>query len=141
MGHTTATCSCGAVSVRVDGPPAFSAICCCRDCQQRTGSAFGMSVYFDAEQVVDRSGAPTVYRRISDKGRWLDFRFCPTCGTSVWWEAEFLPGKVGVSATLFGDALPFAADGAYFCATKPDWVAFPDTIRQAAGATTSASAS
>jgi len=140
MGDRLAQCSCGAVSVRVDGPPAFSAICCCRDCQKRSGSAFGMSVYFDAERVTERNGTPTVYRRVSNKGRWLDFRFCPTCGTSVWWEAEFLPGKVGVSGALFDDAERFVADGAYFCATKPDWVTFPDSIRQAAGATTSASA-
>jgi len=132
MDERTVSCACGQVSVTVRGAPGFSAICCCRNCQRRTGSAFGLSVYFHAIDVVARTGAPTVYRWWSDKDRWLDFRFCPTCGTSVWWEAEFLPGKVGIAGALFDDDTPFAADGAYFCATKPDWVRFPDSLPQVA---------
>ncbi|MEO1328050.1 MAG: GFA family protein [Pseudomonadota bacterium] len=130
-----AACSCGAVSVEVRGAPAFQAVCSCRDCQSRTGSAFGTSAYFEAAQVLARRGEPTVYRRMSSKGRWLDFRFCPTCGVSVWWEAEFLPGKVGVAATLFGDDA-FRPDGAYFCASKPDWVSFDAAIPFGLGPTT-----
>lgn len=78
----------------VRGDPQFSAICCCRHCQRRTGSVFGLSAYYPEDAVVARIGTPTVYRGMSDKGRWLDFRFCPTCGTTAWWEAEFLAGKV-----------------------------------------------
>ena len=89
-----------------------------------------MSMYFAETEILEREGSPTVYRWMSDKERWLDFRFCPTCGTSVWWEAEFFPGKVGIAGALFDDPAFFAADGAYFCATKPDWVTFPAELRQ-----------
>lgn len=130
MEQHSASCACEAVSVTVRGAPAFSAICCCRNCQRRTGSAFGMSVYFAESDVLHRQGNPTVYRWMSDKERWLDFRFCPTCGTSVWWEAEFLPGKIGIAGALFDDPAIFAADGAFFCATKPEWVSFPAHLRQ-----------
>ena len=131
----TAACSCGAVSITLAGAPVFSAVCCCRDCQQRSGSAFGLSAYFGADQVVDHGGDTVTYRRVSDKHRWLDFRFCPVCGTTVWWQAEFLPDKVGVAAALLG--LPeFKPDGAYFCATKPDFVTFDAAIPTGQGATT-----
>ena len=131
----TASCTCGAVGITVQGTPAFSAICCCADCQARTGSAFGLSAYFQADQVVARYGTPTTYRRMSDKNRWLDFRFCPECGTNVWWEAEFLPGKVGIAAPLL-DLKEFSPDGAYFCATKPEFVHFDTAIPTGMGPTT-----
>lgn len=131
----TAACSCGAVSVAVKGAPLFQAVCACRECQTRTGSAFGMSVYYPADQVVGKTGAPTTYRRMSNKQRWLDFRFCPVCGVTVWWEAEFMPGKIGVAGILFADRA-FAPDGAYFCATKPSWVAFDADVPQGQGPTT-----
>ena len=100
-----ASCSCGVVTVTVTGDPAFQAVCACRECQSRTGSAFGMSAYFNEAQVLEKTGAPTTYRRMSNKGRWLDFRFCPVCGVTVWWEAEFLPGKIGVAGSLFDDGV------------------------------------
>jgi hypothetical protein len=81
------------------------------------------------------SGAPTVYRSLSAKGRALDFRFCPTCGTSVWWEAKFLADKVGVAGGLL-EGLEFKPDGAYFCASKPHWVHFDETIPTGQGPTT-----
>jgi len=130
-----ATCACGDVSVSVQGDPVFQAICACRNCQVRTGSAFGVSAYYPIDQVIEYSGQPTTYRRISDKDRWLDFRFCATCGTTVWWEAEFMPGKVGIAASLFEDGR-FTPDGAYFCATKPDWVSFDSEIPSGSGPST-----
>jgi len=127
-----ATCACGDVSVRVTGEPVFQAIWACRNCQVRTGSAFGLSAYYPVDQVIERTGQTTTYRRVSDKNRWLDFRFCQTCGATVWREAEFMPDKVGISAGLFEDGR-FAPDGAYFCATKPDWVSFDGEIPTGSG--------
>lgn len=123
----TAACDCGAVRVGFSGPPGFEAICACSACQGRTGSAFGISAYFDRSLMVEQVGTPTVYRRMSDKGRALDFRFCPNCGTSVWWEAEFLADKIGVAGALL-KGHTFRPEGAYFCATKPDWVTFSEDI-------------
>lgn len=131
-----ARCSCGKIAVVVRGAPAFSAICCCRDCQSRTGSAFGMSAYYEASQVLETRGQPTVYRRTSDKGRPLDFRFCQVCGTSVWWQAEFLPGKIGVAGGCLPEPRAFAPMGAYFCATKPDWVGFDAALPTGLGPST-----
>lgn len=130
-----ASCSCGEVTVAVIGDPVFQAICACRNCQSRTGSAFGMSAFFDDAQVIEKTGAQTIYRRTSNKDRWVDFRFCPVCGVTVWWEAEFLPGKIGVAGSLFADTA-FQPQGAYFCATKADWVSFDPSIPVAQGAKT-----
>lgn len=50
-------CLCGAVRYRVRGEPKISAVCHCNVCKRRTGSAFGMSAYFDEADVEVTSGA------------------------------------------------------------------------------------
>jgi hypothetical protein len=42
-------CACGAVRYRVKGSPERASVCHCTFCQRRTGSAFGISVYFHDE--------------------------------------------------------------------------------------------
>ena len=64
-----ATCTCGAVAIETRGAPQFVAVCACRNCQTRTGSAFGISAYFAEDQVVQTLGAPTVFRGMSRKDR------------------------------------------------------------------------
>lgn len=60
------------VAVELRGEPSFVAVCACRNCRSRTVTAFGVSAYFDEDQVVRTLGEPCVYRGISRKGRWLD---------------------------------------------------------------------
>ena len=117
----TASCTCSGLAVEVRGVPHFTAICACRNCRTRTGSAFGVSAYFDEACIIRTLGAPTLFRGTSRKGRWLDYRFCPRCGTTVWWTAEFRPGEIGIAAGLFVDdaATP---GGAYFSDALPSWV-------------------
>jgi hypothetical protein len=39
-------CACGAVRYRVKNAPFRTGVCHCKLCQRRTGSAFGVGVYF-----------------------------------------------------------------------------------------------
>ena len=76
-------CQCGGLRYRTTGQPAKTAICHCRYCQTRTGSAFGVSVYFPSAQVALLKGSPSIYRFETESGRPFTTRFCPDCGTSV----------------------------------------------------------
>jgi len=82
-------CLCGAVRYRVTGDdPKFTAVCHCKFCQKRTGSAFAEAVYFD-ETAVQIVGALKTYEyRTDESGRWVKSEFCPNCGTSVTWTIE-----------------------------------------------------
>lgn len=122
----TARCSCGAVSVTVSGTPVFQAVCSCKDCQERTGSAFGMSVYFKDENVVCYSGAPRAYRRISAKHRYLDFHFCPECGVNVYWRTEFLSDGIGIPGILLDSGFAFKPQFAVWGQSLPDFVKWAD---------------
>lgn len=94
-------CACGAVRYRTVGLPAKTAACHCRYCQLRTGSAFGVSVYFDADQVDELQGALTEYTFRTESGRSFTTRFCPVCGTTVFWRLGLFEGKVGVAGGTF----------------------------------------
>lgn len=94
-------CACGAVRYRTEGPPARAVICHCRYCQLRTGSAFGLAVYFEAAKVTLLSGVLKDYAFTTDSGRALVQRFCPECGTSVLLHPELLDGLTGVAGGTF----------------------------------------
>ncbi len=77
-------------------------MCSCTECQRRTGSAFGVSSYWEEAQVT-LDGESTAWSRTSDRGRQFEQHFCPTCGTVLWWRAAFLTGKIGIAAGCFAD--------------------------------------
>lgn len=97
-------CLCGAVRYRVKAEPPRVSACHCRNCQKRTGSAFGAAGYFHEADVEFVRGEPRAYEFRSDEsGRWLRNFFCPACGTTVSWTAESMPGLRGVAIGTFDD--------------------------------------
>ena len=97
-------CLCGAVRYRVRGEPARHSACHCSFCQKRTGSAFGIGAYFRDEDVEHLAGTRKSYEHHSDEsGRWSRNEFCTTCGGTVTWTAEALPGLRGFAGGSFDD--------------------------------------
>ena len=86
------------------GKPFRANICHCTNCQKRTGSSFGISTYFKEEQVQLNDAPRKVYRFQSDEsGRFGDMEFCPNCGSTVTWTAEFFAGARGIAGGSFDD--------------------------------------
>ena len=125
----TAQCSCGQLSVIVDGEPSMIVLCNCNECQRRTGSVFGVGAYFGHDQVKIVNGDASAYRRSSDSGRSAEAFFCPTCGTSVYWQLELWPDRYGIAVGCFADP-SFPQPGlAAWAEMKHDWVEFPSECR------------
>jgi hypothetical protein len=97
-----ATCACGQLRATCSGEPVLVSLCHCSDCQKRTGSAFGVAVFFPRE-AVETSGEASRYQRPSDSGFPVDFRFCPACGSTVFWEAARKPDVIAVALGAFAD--------------------------------------
>jgi len=102
MTERIASCACGQLRVACRGEPRSVSLCHCRECQRRTGGPFGVAAFFAAE-ALEASGEATVYRRPSDTGFDVVHRFCPACGSTVWWEATRKPGLVAVALGAFAD--------------------------------------
>jgi len=77
-------------------------VCHCLDCQRRTGSAFGVAVFYP-DSVVSVSGNSTIYTRGSDSGFPVTHHFCPHCGTTVLWYPTRKPATVAVGLGCFAD--------------------------------------
>jgi len=98
----TARCSCGQLSIRCEGEPIRRSMCHCLECQRRTGSAFGAQVRFRADDTQPR-GKATEYGRRGDSGAEVRFRFCPICGTTLYWTIDSNPGVIAVALGAFAE--------------------------------------
>jgi hypothetical protein len=122
-------CVCGAVRYRTTGGPKRVSACACRWCQKRTGSALGISVYFAEADVEFVRGTLTKHRVVSDAGRWLESEFCPTCGTTIGWTLEFLPGFRGIAGGTFDQpTFWYGLERFVYARSKPAWLEIPDGV-------------
>jgi len=119
----TGGCVCGAVRYETEDEPVRVSVCCCRWCQKRTGSALGISVYFDDNKITFNEGPRTKFRLTSDAGRWIETEFCTACGSTVTWTLEFNPGRRGIAGGTFDcPSFWYTPERLVFARTKPDWV-------------------
>jgi hypothetical protein len=124
-----AACSCGQLRLTAKGDPVRISICHCLACQRRTGSAFGFQARFPADRVrVD--GRHTEYVRISDFGEERTFRFCPDCGSTVFYTAEAAPDVIAVPVGAFADPSFAPPRVSVYESRRHSWVALPDWIER-----------
>jgi hypothetical protein len=106
-----AQCGCGRLKVRVRGEPSVVAACHCDFCQKQSGSAFRVSSFFGEDQILEITGDSNVYNGLEIDGVGIDgsdensvsFYFCRTCGATVYWISDLMPGHVGIAVGSFVD--------------------------------------
>jgi len=123
----TAHCCCGALRVEVSADPDIVGVCHCGECQRRTGSVFGVVAFFKKEHV-RAEGPSNIYVRDGQEGRKVRMHFCPTCGTTVFWEADLRPDHIGVAVGAFHDANFPRPTGSVWEASKHGWVVFAHDV-------------
>ena len=97
-----AACSCGQLHLAIGGESVRVSVCNCLECQRRTGAVISNQARFLREQVTFGGQAKT-WKRIAESGNELTFYFCPTCGSTVYWENEGLAGYILVAVGNFAD--------------------------------------
>lgn len=102
MTSRTATCACKQLSVTCSGEPFAVSLCNCRECQRRTGSAFGLAAFFPRAALTIEGSAST-YRRAAENGYGVAFHFCGGCGSTVYWEPQRKPDAIAVAVGCFSD--------------------------------------
>jgi hypothetical protein len=119
-----AACSCGNLSLTAEGEPVRISICHCYACQRRTGSAFGVQARFPRERI-HVSGEACAYVRTADSGQRLHYHFCPTCGSTVYYQLERQPELIAVAVGAFADASFAAPKFSVWEQRKHAWVIAP----------------
>jgi hypothetical protein len=113
--------------VTTSGEPVDVYLCSCTACQRGTGSAFYYAALFP-ESVVTTAGDRHGYRQKGDSGRAIESYFYPTCGMAVAFQAEGLPGTIGVPVGCLADP-NFAKPSKLFWASRRyHWLDLPDDI-------------
>lgn len=97
-----ASCSCGQLRAEVTAEPLRISVCHCLACQRRTGSVFAAQARFPRD-AVSISGASSEFVRIGDEGTRATFRFCPTCGASVYYTLSGMEDVVAIPVGAFAD--------------------------------------
>jgi hypothetical protein len=128
MTERQATCSCGKFKVRLSGDPQLVSSCHCQACQRRTGALFGSTSFWRKSQVLAIEGERRSWRRVADSGTGLVHQFCPTCGSTVYWESESTPEMMSVAVGSFADPKFPAPVRTVWTATKHPWLPFPESI-------------
>lgn len=127
MPTRVASCSCTQLSVTVTGEPIRISICHCLACQRRTGSVFGAQARFRSEDV-EINGKSSEYVRIGDEGNRIRFRFCPRCGTTVYWNFDGWEGWTAVAVGAFADPGFSAPTVSVYESRKHAWVSTPGIV-------------
>ena len=121
-----AACACGDLRLTLEGEPMLVSSCCCTRCQRRTGSFFGVTVYYTPAQMIARRGAETRFRRPDAT---TTFHFCPRCGTSLWWAPDDPDEEViGVAGGAFADPTLPSPERMVFTAHKHPYVRPPPGV-------------
>jgi hypothetical protein len=103
MSIREASCSCGQLRISCHGEPVRISICHCLACQRRTGSVFGTQARFPREQIKGIQGRFSEYVRVADSGNSVRFRFCPDCGSTLFWELDGFPDVIAIAVGGFTD--------------------------------------
>ena len=98
-----AACCCGQLHLTIEGEPSRIAMCHCLECQRRTGAVISNQARFRRDQVTI-AGKTTAWMPTAESGNAMTFHFCPTCGSTVYWDNEGFPGYVTVAIGNFADS-------------------------------------
>jgi hypothetical protein len=88
------------LKVRVSGDPDRVMGCHCDFCLKRTGGLYPVVAWFNRDQLLEISGASTVYNGLEVDGvggaggQGTSYHFCPTCGSTLYWTFDTIPDTV-----------------------------------------------
>ena len=118
----SASCSCGALQVSISGEPTKVSLCHCGACKKRTGSSFGVAVFYDRDRVA-LSGPSSIYERMGESGKRVTFHFCPDCGATVYWLPEFRPGSIAIAIGAFDEQEGLSPTQSVYEHRRHPWIA------------------
>ena len=94
-------CLCGKSRFETYNKPDANIVCHCRYCQLRTGSAFGISIYFKKDNLKIESGDLKKYINTTENGNNFETNFCTNCGTSLFWTLSHMKDLIGVAGGTY----------------------------------------
>ncbi len=124
MAEQRASCQCGGLQLAITAEPEMVMACHCQACQKRTGSPFGTGLYFQRDVVTIAGEHRDWVRNVTDDRRVIN-HFCPSCGSTVFWEADLRPHIIGIAMGAMDTPKP-TPGMTIWTEEKQDWVTLPE---------------
>jgi hypothetical protein len=129
--NITGGCLCGGVRYRISAPPIVTRVCWCRLCQYLASGNGTVNVCFSRD-AVSVTGELRNFPSVADSGNAMHRRFCPTCGTQVFSEAEARPHLVFVRAGTLDDREIARPASTIWTSQAPSWACIDTTLPRVA---------
>ena len=117
-----ATCRCGQLRATCTGDPVRVSVCHCLECQKRSGSSFAAQARWPEDQV-ELTGERKEWSCVGDSGGRGTFWFCPTCGSTLAYVIDRMPGLIAVAIGAFADPAFPPPEYSVYEGRKHAWVA------------------
>jgi len=125
-------CLCKAVRYRATAMPITTRICWCRLCQYIAAGNATVNACFSRDAITIE-GELRDFQSIADSGNIMHRRFCPTCGTHLFSEAQARPHLIFVRVGTLDDPGIAKPAATIWTSSAPQWARFDPDLPQFAG--------
>lgn len=123
----TGGCLCKAIRYRITAPPIVTRVCWCRVCQYIGAGGATVNTCFP-RNAITIEGELRDYRSIADSGNVMHRRFCATCGTAMFSEAEARPHLIFVRSGTLDDPEIAKPAATIWTSRAPTWACIDSGI-------------
>lgn len=102
--------------------------CHCTDCQKRSGSAFGLSMWVRLSSIVVTKGEAALHVSLTRDGQPRHGRICAKCGTRLWSEPQSRPGLAVVRPGTLDDTSWLRPAAHFWTRSAQPWFVFPEGV-------------
>ncbi|MDB6091316.1 MAG: glutathione-dependent formaldehyde-activating enzyme [Gammaproteobacteria bacterium] len=120
-------CLCGSVRYRSTAAPLVTRQCWCRVCQYIGAGSGTVNTCFRTEALTIE-GEMRDYSCVADSGNIMHRRFCPSCGTHLFSEAEARPHLIFVRSGTLDDPEIAKPAATIWTSEAPGWACFDERI-------------
>lgn len=125
--EVTGGCLCKQVRYRITAAPIVTRICWCRDCQYLASGGGTVNVCFPTSAIAIEGEAKD-YRSVADSGNVMHRRFCASCGTALFSEAEIRPHLIFVRAGTLDDPELAKPAATIWTSSAPSWACISEEL-------------
>lgn len=129
----TGGCLCKQVRFEIAAAPIATRLCWCRDCQYFAAGNATVNVVFPSGALKIVQGELRDYVSVADSGNRMHRRFCATCGTPLFSEAESRPHLVIVRNGALDETAALKPSATIWTDSAPDWAWIDDSLPAHAG--------
>jgi hypothetical protein len=122
-------CLCGKVHYEIGAEPIITRVCWCRDCQKLGAGGATVNAAFPSS-ALKVTGELRDYPSTADSGNKMHRKFCPTCGTHLFSEAEARAHLVFVRVGTLENPEIAKPSATIWISSAPSWATIDPDLPQ-----------